>query len=148
MEKSKSIAAAIKECFEYNKNVDQIHVTSDGQCFLAGAKSAADLHARRNKLTVTTVNRDEVDEKKPSEGYDAKSVKELSAIITDERKLDIPKGSKKQALIDILTKDDERIAEEQKLADESIEDEDLGAVNVNEEEEIEDEDEDEENETK
>jgi len=123
MEKSKTqeeITKAVKECFDYNKTVEEIHVTSDGQCFLPGAKSAADLHARRNKLTVETVSRADIEKAAPAKneptGYAAKNVAQLTEMLVKERKLEVPKGTKKDGLIQMLEDDDARIAKEEELA--------------------------------
>jgi hypothetical protein len=62
MEKFKSEAdlkAAIIEAFSFHKDAKTLHVTTDGQCFLEGGKNAAEMHARKEGLKVTLVNRED-----------------------------------------------------------------------------------------
>lgn len=59
MKKSKKIIGLIAEAFEFNKNENELLVTTDNVIFLKSAENLAKDHAIRNGAKVETVKRDE-----------------------------------------------------------------------------------------
>lgn len=76
--------AAIVSVFKINKDAQKLHTTPDGQCFLEGSKSFAELHARRNKMSVRTVERS--DYEIPFSEEAVKEVLEIKEVKNDAEK--------------------------------------------------------------
>lgn len=130
MQKSKAeLESAIVRCFQKNKKINELLVTSDGQCFFPQNKSFADLHARQNKLSVKTVNRDDFDipvedsvvaavtKRLSPEEYETATVPALKDEL-NKREIAYSANSKPETLIKKLIADDEAKAEALKKADE------------------------------
>ncbi len=60
MKISKELHRIIKEAFEFNKNVQLLIVTEDGNCFLPEARNHAVNHAYKNGIKYFEVKRDDI----------------------------------------------------------------------------------------
>lgn len=114
--------AKVKACFDHNKTANTLIVTSDGTCFLEKDESAAERHARVNKLESRPVHREqlaEVDEAiKKSEGdagsdatdldpkYGKMKLDELKAECTKREIAFDEKATKKQLILTLEAADE------------------------------------------
>jgi vacuolar-type H+-ATPase subunit I/STV1 len=87
LKKHQALIASIAAAFVANPTAQELHVTIDGNCFLAANKNAAELHARRIGTPANTISRSDFESEKMDElqkALDDKIAAENAIIAAEE----------------------------------------------------------------